>query len=144
MKIIIIFKVTLYFVYLYSCLISLVWVQHLESKGYIIQLDIDIEVAQSCLTLCNPMECGLPGSSVHEDSPGKNTGVGCHFLLQEIFPTQGSNPGLLHCRQMLYCLSHQGNYSTYIALHSHTQQHNIVLYVLSHSVISDSLWPHGL
>ena len=43
------------------------------------------------------------------DSPGKSTGVGCHFLLQGIFPTQGSNPGLLHCRQMLYCLSHQGS-----------------------------------
>ena len=39
---------------------------------------------------------------------GKSTGVGCHFLLQEIFPTQGSNQGLLHCGQMLYCLSHQG------------------------------------
>ena len=37
------------------------------------------------------------------DSPGKNTGVGCHFLLQRIFPTQGLNPGLLHCRQILYC-----------------------------------------
>ena len=36
------------------------------------------------------------------DSPGKNSGVGCHFLLQGIFPTQGSNPGLLHCRQILY------------------------------------------
>ena len=35
------------------------------------------------------------------DSPGKNTGVGCHFLLQGIFPTQGSNPGLPHCRQMV-------------------------------------------
>ena len=42
------------------------------------------------------------------DIPGKNTGVGCHFLLQRIFPTQGSNPGLPHCRQMLYCLSYQG------------------------------------
>ena len=41
------------------------------------------------------------------DSPGKNIGVGCHFLLQEIFPTQGLNPGLPHCRQMLYHLSHQ-------------------------------------
>ena len=41
--------------------------------------------------------------------PGKNTGVGCHFLLQGIFPTQGLNPGLLHCRQMLYHLSHQGS-----------------------------------
>ena len=43
------------------------------------------------------------------NSPGKNTGVGCHSLLQGIFPTQGSNPCLLHCRQILYCLSHQGS-----------------------------------
>ena len=41
------------------------------------------------------------------DFPGKSTGVGCHFLLQGIFPTQGSNPGLPHCRQTLYPLSHQ-------------------------------------
>ena len=41
------------------------------------------------------------------DSPGKNTGVGCHFLLQGIFPTQGSNPGLPHWRQT--GLSHQGS-----------------------------------
>ena len=40
------------------------------------------------------------------DFPGKNNGVGCHFLLQEIFLTQGLNPGLLHCRQTLYRLSH--------------------------------------
>ena len=52
---------------------------------------------------------GLSGSSVHGDSPGKNTGVGCHFLLQGIFPTQGSNLGLLHCRQIPYHLSHQGS-----------------------------------
>ena len=63
---------------------------------------------QSCPTLCNPMDCSPPGSSVHGDSPGKNTGVGCHALLQRIFPTQGSNPGLPHCRQILYQLSHQG------------------------------------
>ena len=43
------------------------------------------------------------------DSPGKSTGVCCHFFLQEIFPTQGSNPGLPHCRQTLYHLSHQGS-----------------------------------
>ena len=43
------------------------------------------------------------------DFPGKSTGVGCHFLLQGIFPTQGSNPGLPHCRQTLYSLSHQGS-----------------------------------
>ena len=41
------------------------------------------------------------------DSPGKNTGVGCHCLLKGIFPTQGLNPGL-HCRQVLHCLSYRG------------------------------------
>ena len=41
------------------------------------------------------------------DSPARNTGVGCHALLQRIFPTQGSNPGLLYYRQILYRLSHQ-------------------------------------
>ena len=41
--------------------------------------------------------------------PGKSTGAGCHFLLQGIFPTQGSNPGLPHCRQTLYHLSHKGS-----------------------------------
>ena len=64
-------------------------------------------VAQSCLTLCEPMNCSLPGSSVHGNSPGKNTGVGCHAFLQGIFLTQGSNLGLMHCRKILYHLSHQ-------------------------------------
>ena len=49
----------------------------------------EVLVTQSCLTLCNPMDCSPPGSSVHGDSPGKNTGVGCYALLQRIFPTQG-------------------------------------------------------
>ena len=43
------------------------------------------------------------------DSPDKNTGEGCHAVLQGFFLTQGSNPGVLHCRQILYCLSHQGS-----------------------------------
>ena len=43
------------------------------------------------------------------DFPDKNTGMGCCFILQRIFPTQGSNLGLPHCRQILYCLSHQGS-----------------------------------
>jgi len=55
------------------------------------------------------MDCSRPGSSVHGDSPGKNTGVRCHALLQGIFPTPGSNPGLPHCREILYNLSHQGS-----------------------------------
>ena len=68
-------------------------------------------VVQSCLTLCDPMDCSQSGSSVHRDSPSKNTGVGCHALLERIFPTQGSSPGLLHCRWILYHLSHQENLS---------------------------------
>ena len=115
---------------------------------------------QSCQTLFNHIDCSPPGSSVHGDSPGKNTGMGCHTssrgssqhrdrtqvsftagrfftswalwkwkllscvwlfvtpwttgvdslsLLQGIFPIQGSNPGLPHCRWILYQLSHQGN-----------------------------------
>ena len=66
-------------------------------------------VAQACPTLCDPMDCSPPCSSVHGDSPGNNAGVGCHALFQGIFPIQGSNPGLPHCRQILYCLSHQGS-----------------------------------
>ena len=66
-------------------------------------------VGQSCPTLCDPMDCSLLGSSVHGDSPRKNTGVGNCSPLQGMFPTQGSNPGLLHCKQILYQLSHQEN-----------------------------------
>ena len=54
------------------------------------------EVAQSCPTLCNPMDYSLPGSSVHGIFLGNSTGVDCHFLLQGIFPNQGLNPGLPH------------------------------------------------
>ena len=48
-------------------------------------------VTQLCLTLCDPVDYSSPRSSVHGDSPGNNTGVGCHGFLQGIFPTQGSN-----------------------------------------------------
>ena len=68
-------------------------------------------VTQTCLTLCDSMACSPPGLCPW-DSPGNNTGVGCHFLVQGIFPTQGLNPCLLclpHCRQIPYCLCHQGS-----------------------------------
>ena len=65
--------------------------------------------SRSIVSLCDPMDCSPPGSSIHGDSLGKNTGVNCHFLLQGIFPTQGSNPGFPYCRQILYCLSYQRN-----------------------------------
>jgi len=64
-------------------------------------------VTQLCPTLCDPMDCSLPSSSVFGDSPGKNTGLGCHALLQGLLLTQVSNPGLLHCRRILYQLSQQ-------------------------------------
>ena len=66
-------------------------------------------VAQLCLTLCDPMDCILPSISVHGASSGKNTGVAGHAFLQGIFPTQGFNLSLLHCRWILYHLSHQGS-----------------------------------
>ena len=64
-------------------------------------------LAQSCPTFSTPwtVSCQAPLSM---NSLGKNTGVGFHFLLQGLFPTQGSNLSLLHCRQILYHLSHQG------------------------------------
>ena len=63
-------------------------------------------VAQSSLTL---QPCGLQPARLlcPRNSPGKNTGVGSCSFLQGIFPTQGSNLNLLHCRQILYHLSHQ-------------------------------------
>ena len=59
-------------------------------------------VAQFCPTLCKPVDCSSPGSSVHGDSPGKNTGVGSLSLLQGVFLTQESDWDLLHCRWILY------------------------------------------
>ena len=79
-------------------------------------------VFQSCLILCDPMDCSPPGSSVHGDSPGKNTGMGCYALLQVIFPTQGSNPGLPHCRWILYHLSLQESLSRYVAAAAKSRQ----------------------
>ena len=67
-----------------------------------------VKVAQSYLTLYDPMDCSLPGPSVlaRDNSSGKNTRMGCHSFLQGIFLTQESNPGLPHCRQIIYNLSH--------------------------------------
>ena len=66
-------------------------------------------VAQSCATLCDTINFSPPEASVCQDSPCKNIRVGCHALLQWIFLTQGSNPGLPHCRWILYHLSHEGS-----------------------------------
>ena len=63
----------------------------------------------SCVRLCDPMDCSMPGSSVLGGFSRQDTRVGCCALLQGIFPTQGLNPGLPHCRWILYQLSHQGS-----------------------------------
>ena len=58
-------------------------------------------VAQLCAVVCNPMDCSLPDSSYPWNFSGKNTRVGCHFLLQGIFLIWVLNPGLLHCNRIL-------------------------------------------
>ena len=73
-----------------------------------------------CLTLCYPVGCSLPGSSVRVDS------VGCHALLQGIFSTQGSSPGLLHCRWILY--------------HRATMEAHVALWHLVNTVLWKRIW----
>ena len=82
------------------CIREMFWVVSVWMWLYVL-------VAQSCPTLCHPW------TVVHQAplawGPGKNTGVGCVALLQGFFLTQGSNPGLWHCRQILYHLSYLGS-----------------------------------
>ena len=66
-----------------------------------------MEVIQSCPTLCNPMDCSP------WNSPGQSTGVGSLSLLQGMFQAQGLNPGLPHCRRILYRLRHKGSKPSY-------------------------------
>ena len=63
-------------------------------------------VTRSCLTLCDLMDCSPPGSFVYGILEARTLGEDSHSLLQRIFPTQRSNLGLLHCRQILSHLSH--------------------------------------
>ena len=89
-------------VHRYDCFLML----NTEKKNCWIKWDLHFRLYYTlCVCVCVHLvvsdswwllDCSPPGSSVHGDSPGKNTGVGCHFLLQRIFPTQGLNPRLLH------------------------------------------------
>ena len=74
---------------------------HLESSMYYVKSE-----SESCTVVSNSLR--PHGLYCLWNSPGQNTGVGSCSLLKGIFPTQGSNPGLLHCRQILYQLSHKG------------------------------------
>ena len=66
-------------------------------------------VAQSCPALCDPMDYSPPGSSIHGDSPGKNTGVGCHALLQGIYCINKKHTGicLLFSNMCILCHIHK-------------------------------------
>ena len=99
-------------------------------------------VTRLCLTLWDPMDYIPPGSSVHGDSPGKNTGVGGHALLQGIFQTQRLNPGLLHCRYILYHLSHWGNPFPMAEPVQFLVKCDLIHFIL-HFKLSIGLWCHS-
>ena len=79
-------------------------------------------VIQSCLTLCDPMDYSPPGSFCPWDSSGKNTGVGCHSLLQGIFPTPGLNLSFPHCRHLS-----QGSPPGKMVTAEHYTKHRVLL-----------------
>ena len=97
--------------------LHLMWLpgQVVQGSGFSSDLRVHTRSLLSCLTLCDSMGYSPLGSSVQKDCPGKNTGVGCHALIQEIFPTQGSNPNLLHWRQILY---HLATWETNLVTHT--------------------------
>ena len=70
---------------------------------------VDVSVTQSRPTLRDPMDCSLPGSSVHGILQARILEWVAFSSSRGIFVTQGAKSGLLHCRQILYCLSHQGS-----------------------------------
>ena len=85
--------------------------------------------SQSCLTLCDPIECSPLGSSVHEIFQAWNTGAGCHFHLQGIFPTQGLNPCLCICKQILYhCAIWEVHTHTYTHINRHLHKQTCILH----------------
>ena len=97
-----------------------------------VQVQIAMLFTQSCLTLCNLI--GLLSTRLFcpWDFPDKNTGVGCHFLFQGIFPILELNLGLPHCRKILYCLGHQGS-PTYSYSRLFESLCNIALYAYNSS-----------
>ena len=105
---------------------TIIWILNSSSHSPCIQRHLEkTKVKVKEKSLSRVLLFATPWTVAYQAPPSmgfssQEYGVGCHFLLQRIFPTQGSNPGLLHCRQMLYCLSHQGsqrtkpNYQQYI------------------------------
>ena len=96
---------------------------------------VDIAWMQPCVCMLVTQSCLIVSPTrflCSWNSRGRNTGVGCHSLIQGIFLTQGSNPGLPHCRQILYCLSHQGSLQPFVAQANF--QVRPILHILNHTL----------
>ena len=87
--------------------------------------------SESCSVVSNSTTPWTTQSVEYSRPEYKNTRVGSYSLLQGIVPTQGLNPGLPHCRQILYQLSHQGSIYTYTHTHTHTHTY-IFIYIHTH------------
>ena len=81
-------------------------------KNKYLEKKVTVIVAQLCQTLWDPMDCSPPDSSVHGILQARKLDWVAMPSSRGIFPTQGSNPGLPHCRQIIYCLSHGGKPSS--------------------------------
>ena len=110
--------------------------------------EVKVLVSQSCLTVCDPMDCSSPGSSVHGILQAR---MGSHSFLQGIFPIQGLNPSLLcllHCKQLLYRWTTRAvlwlPYTCIFLLLILPFLNLLICLCVSHSVVSDPLWPYGL
>ena len=90
--------------------------------------EVKVLVAHSCLTLCDPMDCIPTRCLCPWNTPGRNSGVGSHYLLQGIFLTQESDSGLLHCREILYCLSHREATESSTRMQVWHKSHSINIY----------------
>ena len=105
---------------------------------------------QSCLTLCNPMDCSSPGSSVYQNLQARILEWVAILFSRGILPIQGLNPNLPHCRWILYCLSRQGspiilypnsfNYISHLSTHPQLQSTHPQTVVVNHSVRSWLTW----
>ena len=122
-----------------------------QRVGHTIKVKVnESEVVQSCLTLCDPMDYSPPGSSVHGIFQARILEWVAISFFRGIFPTQGLNLGLPHCRQILYSLSHQGSdrHTVNYWLTQDSSPGSLIpegeVKVKSERVMSDSLQPHAL
>ena len=92
-------------------------------KSSILHMKVKVFVAQSCLTLCDPMDYNLPGSSVHGILQTRILECVAIPLLQGIFPIQELNPDLLHCRQIL---THEARYKLFQSLDQSIANQSVV------------------